>query len=460
MIPLQQRMIEDIQLRGLSERIQEMYVRAVRQLAEHYHTSPARITEEELRDSFLSLKNVKHSSRRASTIALCGLTFGSSAFNRGEVSLSRKRGSRPTPLGMLPSTTRRPVMDPTTVGCPNLACPARGQTGQGNLGIHARKDKRCVCTACHTTFSATTGTALYRLRPAAATVTLVRALLAHGCPPPAIVAAFGCDERTVARWMARGGRPGQAVQEPRVEPPRDLGQGQAEESRVKQQGGVVWMALARMVSTRLWWAGAVREPRDMPLMRRLMERVRAWALHRPRLWGTAGVGASSRAMRETLRDPVQTGTHGRPRRRPWRNVGIAQVVQRYPPRRVVDVARRIGEGTPARVETLRRRAHGDGVSTTASSERLHATFRERWASLTRRGRARARHTLTLQHGMSLMGTSSNCCPPHERLRAAAPAAGVVRTPAMAAGLTDQCWTVRELLSFPVPPPRWPPPKQR
>jgi len=75
MTPLQQRMIEDIHLRGLSERTQEAYVRAVRQLAAHDHTSPARITEEELRHDFLSLKNVKHSSRSASTIALCGITF-------------------------------------------------------------------------------------------------------------------------------------------------------------------------------------------------------------------------------------------------------------------------------------------------------------------------------------------------------------------------------------------------
>jgi len=68
-------MIEDLQLRGLSERTQEMYVRAVRQLAEHYHKSPARITEEELRGYFLYVKNVKHYSRSASTIALCGIKF-------------------------------------------------------------------------------------------------------------------------------------------------------------------------------------------------------------------------------------------------------------------------------------------------------------------------------------------------------------------------------------------------
>ena len=52
-----------------------MSVRAVRQLAQQYHTTPARITEEELRDSFLSRKNVKHSSRSATPIALGGSTF-------------------------------------------------------------------------------------------------------------------------------------------------------------------------------------------------------------------------------------------------------------------------------------------------------------------------------------------------------------------------------------------------
>jgi site-specific recombinase XerD len=52
-----------------------MYVRAVRQLAEHSHKSPDFITEEELRQSFLYIKNVKQYSRSASTIALCGITF-------------------------------------------------------------------------------------------------------------------------------------------------------------------------------------------------------------------------------------------------------------------------------------------------------------------------------------------------------------------------------------------------
>ena len=347
-------------------------------------------------------------------------------------------------------------MDPTTTFCPNGNCPARGQTGQGNIGIHSRKEQRFICHACDKTFSATTGTGFYRLRTSAETVVIVVTLLAHGCPVQAIVAAFGFDERTVANWWARSGRQGQAVHESLVERPRDLGQVQADEIRVKKQGGIVWMALAMMVTTRLWLGGEVSEQRDLPLIRRLIARVRRCAACRPLLVCTDGLVSYIRAIRETFRDPVHTGKGGRPRLRPWRHVLIAQVVKRYERRRVVATERRLIEGTPARVETLRRRSQGDGVINTAYIERLNATFRERLASLTRRGRALARHTLTLQHGMYLIGTVYNFCTPHASLAHA----GGETTPAMAAGITDHCWSVRELLSYHVPLPRWTPPKQR
>jgi hypothetical protein len=135
---------------------------------------------------------------------------------------------------------------------------------------------------------------------------------------------------------------------------------------------------------------------------------------------------------------------------------IAQVVKRYERRRVVETERRIVDGTPARVETLRRRSQGDGVINTAYIERLNATFRARLASLTRRGRALARRTWTLQHGMYLIGTVYHFCTPPASL---AHAKGGT-TPAMAAGITDHGWTVQELLAFHVPPPCWTPPKQR
>jgi integrase/recombinase XerD len=75
MTPLRQKMIEDMQLRGLSVRTQDSYVRVVRQLAEYYRKPPDQVTEAELRQYFLYLKNDKQVSRSTCTQALCGLKF-------------------------------------------------------------------------------------------------------------------------------------------------------------------------------------------------------------------------------------------------------------------------------------------------------------------------------------------------------------------------------------------------
>src|SRR5262245_54249002 len=103
---------------------------------------------------------------------------------------------------MLPHTARRTSMDPTTTCCPHRHCPARGETSQGNIGIHAQKDQRCIGHACQKTFSATKGTVFDRLRTSAETVGIVVTLLAPGCPVHAMVAALGGDERTVAHGWA------------------------------------------------------------------------------------------------------------------------------------------------------------------------------------------------------------------------------------------------------------------
>src|SRR5436190_14581453 len=96
-------------------------------------------------------------------------------------------------------------MNPSQVFCPHDDCPMRGQRGQDNIVCHSRKERRYRCLCCGHTFAATKGTPFYRLRQEEALVVLVVTLLAYGCPLPAIVAAFGLDERTVAAWQQRAG---------------------------------------------------------------------------------------------------------------------------------------------------------------------------------------------------------------------------------------------------------------
>jgi len=76
MTALSQKMLEDMQLHGFAERTQDSYVSVVRQLAKHYHKSPDKIDEEELRQYFLYLKNV-----RGCRSAHFGLHYAGSNFS-------------------------------------------------------------------------------------------------------------------------------------------------------------------------------------------------------------------------------------------------------------------------------------------------------------------------------------------------------------------------------------------
>ena len=75
MTPLRQRMIEDMQLRGLSRSTQERYLQAVGLLARHYHRPPDQLTEDDLRQYFLYLRTEQHASRSTSTVTLCAIKF-------------------------------------------------------------------------------------------------------------------------------------------------------------------------------------------------------------------------------------------------------------------------------------------------------------------------------------------------------------------------------------------------
>jgi len=188
-------------------------------------------------------------------------------------------------------------MNPEQLFCPNIDCPARGQTGEGNITIHSQKEKRCYCQICGKTFAASKGTLFYRLRTDPQIVMWVIVLLAYGCPVPAIVKAFGFDERTVKSWWQRAGIHCQEVHEAVIASQTlDLQQVQADEIKVKVQGGSIWMALAVMVSTRLWLGGVISPHRDIALIQSLTDRVHQMALYRPLLLAVDGCPVTSKPL--------------------------------------------------------------------------------------------------------------------------------------------------------------------
>src|SRR6266540_1626176 len=182
------------------------------------------------------------------------------------------------------------------------------------------------------------------------------------------------------------------------------------------------MALALAVPTRLWLGGVISGQRDLPLITRLVQRVRASAVTPAILVCVDGLASSVTAFLKVFRQPISTGRRGRPRLVLPDGFQFAQVVKQSAKRHVIGVTRRVIRGTLERIEAV------------------------------------------LTAGMWLVGTAYNFCWPHDSLRLLAPdhtpRKWLLRTPAMAAGLTNRCWTLDELLRFQVPLPRWVPPRRR
>jgi len=346
-----------------------------------------------------------------------------------------------------------------------MDCPARGKTGQGNINIHSREPGRYKCKVCNKTFSAKVGTPFYRLHYSDDLVSCVMTLIAFGCPVQAIVAAYGLDERTVMAWQHRTGEHCQRVHEHLVERPRDLIHVQLDEIRVKAQGMVLWLAMAVMVSTRLWLGACVSQQRDESLITAIVQLVRETALARPLLICVDGLRSYLQAIQDVFRSPLLDGRQGRPRWVHWPEIHIGQVIKHCQGKRVVDVTCKMAQGSEITARALLAKSLGGTQLNTAYIERLNATFRSRLASLARRSRALLKKPETLTPLVYLMGTVYNFCSEHHSLRLKLSISErsyrwVQRTPAMAAGLTDHCWSVEELLQFRLPIPPWVPPKHR
>jgi IS1 family transposase len=155
----------------------------------------------------------------------------------------------------------------------------------------------------------------------------------------------------------------------------------------------------------------------------------------------------------------------KPRWMPLPQLLYAQVIKTVRRRRLVRLSHRVVFGTLEAVKHVL--APLGWQINTSFVERLNLDLRQHVAAVGRRVNTLCKGADGLQHQLALYHTYYNFCLPHTSLRVPLaepePTNGTgsarqwrPRTPAMAAGVTDRVWTLREVLMCRVPP--WPQPQ--
>lgn len=345
-------------------------------------------------------------------------------------------------------------MNPQEQVCPNPECCASGKDGE--IGVHSRREQRYRCKKCGRTFSATVGTAYYRVKKAHELFTVVVSLLAYGCPVQAIVVSFALDERTVWRWLENAGKHCQGVHEQVVSQGQlELGQIQADELKVKTYLGTVWLGLVMQVKTRLWLGGGVSQQRGKQLLKAVLSYAQAAGSAGEVLIAVDGFNIYLEVIPLIF---IKTWNWLQACWQGWQTVAVVQLMKQRQGK-VGQVHKRIARGTHPQIARLIQASQGRGWINTAYIERLNATFRLRVSSLVRATRVLVHRPETLESWMWLVGCVYNFCTDHEALKIPLPVSPqkrfwIRRTPAIAAALTDHRWSIAELLAFKRPPVGW------
>ena len=167
--------------------------------------------------------------------------------------------------------------------------------------------------------------------------------------------------------------------------------------------------MAMLVASRRWLGGVMSTRRDQRLLPRLVAVIAACALSAPLLLVVDGFTSYVDAFRRAFRTREHRGGRGAPRKVPWADLSIGQVVKQTCRRRVVGVSRRVVQGTRQTVDRLVTQTPDCLVRNTAYIARLNGTVRARLAPLARRTQHLVQRKELLHAGRYLVGALYNFC---------------------------------------------------
>ena len=398
----------------------------------------------------------------------------------------------PTPPEPRPPSHRRPhTVDTSRHFCPHRGCRYRGWLGLGNLRANGHPSggpwRQFHCTSCQGYFLETHGTLFHGKQAAVERIVHVLACLAEGLGIRATARVFEVAPNTVLQWLVEAAEQLRAFSASFL---CDLHLAQLQLDELYAvlrdlKGGVIndGEAIKRLERSPCWVWTAM-DPRSkllvvvdvgnrtLAMAQRVVHQVtRVLAPGCVPLFLTDGLKDYATALLAHFghwRHPERRQHKGptpKPRWMPLPALLYAQVVKSYRRRRLVGVTHRMVFGTWLAIEQVLARC--GWTINTAFVERLNLDIRQRVAAIGRRVNTLCQGEAGLRDQLVLFQVYHNFVLPHASLRQAldepipTPRMGSARlwqpcTPAMAAGLTDHVWSLKEVLLYRVPP--WPQPQ--
>jgi IS1 family transposase len=406
------------------------------------------------------------------------------------VDTHHKAPGAPPPI-ILFNRGRKRTVDTSGHFCPDPDCSYHGWLGRGNIRANGHPGgqpwRQFQCVSCRGFFYETHGTIFHSKRSSPELIVHVIACLAEGLGIRGTARVFEIDPNTVLNWLIEAAEQLLAFSTYFLHD-LHLNQVQLDElyailSAVRDSEMSEAEAIDHLSTSPRWVWTAVDPESKLMLSARVGERSQAMAqavLHQIAqllapgcvpLFLSDGNPSYLPAIVRHFGHWVQLprrhakGSAPKPRWMPLPGLLYAQVVKKMRRRRIVEVKRHVVIGAQAAVDEVLR-AWG-WVINTSFVERLNLSLRQRVAPIRRRSATSCKGEEGLDGQLTLFQVYYNFVLPHASLRQALaepiPTNGSgsaklwqPRTPAMAAGLTDQRWSLREVLMFRVPP--WPQPQ--